>query len=514
MRILLMSGLLLLMVSACAFFEEFDPSEISRIRHEQIDIEDTTGVLENDDYESLGVYYINESNLPYVDISDYIRFYNALDVSPAITHAITNGRIILHQDQPFESIDETLRRTMVINSNTNVLRFNDPLFATNDEMFSEFMYFQGTKVNGYVVESSFTEIALEPYNFFIHEDRGNYYMPLHLVNLFIMPEFYNLYYHPKLISLVHTRTISDLEYDDLDMYVPNDLRDASYNFLKLLMEYRYGLTHLNDSWDEAFEAYETMMMDEDLHYRGVRKFLLTLDEMHTGGVNNGYYKTSVDYTKEINSVEASNIREFMNYHTERSEYCEQFVFSYETLKDDTYLVNIPTMNIAIIDDFNAFLIDLEENPSTIILDLRCNVGGELRSAAELLALIASNDVTMERVYGDKDYHIKTSITSKATFDFIDYYALTSPITYSAANIIARTMQDQELGKIIGENTAGGSGGQFFTSLPSGKPIVYTSPLTFVTQDHHSYEPALEVDYPLAFDEENYYHELLNIIKQD
>lgn len=515
MRIVLISGFILLILSGCVFFEDFDPSEITRIRHDVIEVEDTTGVLE-ESIDPFDIYYINESDLPYIVISDFVRFYNRLGVAPEITHSITNGRLVMHQDQTFDAIDQTVRRTMVINANTNKLSFNDPLFASDDEMFSETMYFEGTTVSGYEVENNFTEIHLEDYNFYIHEDLGNYYMPLHVLNLFIMPEFYSLYYHPELISLVHTTTISALESEDIDTYVPSDLKHASYDFLRLFIDYRYGLTHLNDSLDPLFENYEPLMMDEDLHYRGVRKFLLGLDDIHTYGLNNGYYMTSIDYNKEVieEDMEFERLKAFESYYEERSEFCETYAFNAESLSENIYLVNIPTMNPDIVSDFHTFLRDLEEEPSTIVLDLRCNIGGELRSTAELLSLISSDDLTMERVYGDKDYYVKTTITSEKTFDFVDYYVLTSPITYSAANITARTIQDRGLGEIIGENSAGGSGGQFFTSLPSGKPFVYSAPLTFMTQDQKTYEFGVEVDYPLAFDEDDYYEKLLNIIEMD
>ena len=113
----------------------------------------------------------------------------------------------------------------------------------------------------------------------------------------------------------------------------------------------------------------------------------------------------------------------------------------------------------------------------VVLDLTLNSGGSLAAMtgvigcmtdlpvvyprADLLSDRFSIDYYLTDADGDGDYK------DADAYDEYDWYVLTSPLTFSAANFLASVVQDMGVATVIGEQSAGGTCALLTIVLPDG-----------------------------------------------
>ena len=116
----------------------------------------------------------------------------------------------------------------------------------------------------------------------------------------------------------------------------------------------------------------------------------------------------------------------------------------------------------------------------VVLDLTVNSGGSLASMVSALGfltdepvpysygnLITKNDTVeyyLVDTDGDGDYR------DADAYDMYDWYVLTSPVTFSAANFFASIVKDAGIATIIGEQSGGGTCAVFTLVLPDGMTV--------------------------------------------
>ncbi len=114
---------------------------------------------------------------------------------------------------------------------------------------------------------------------------------------------------------------------------------------------------------------------------------------------------------------------------------------------------------------------------TVALDLTVNSGGSLAAMVGALGFLTDAPIpyscgdlitgrnTVEYYLvdtdGDGDY------TDADAYDMYDWYVLTSPLTFSAANFFASIVQDTGIATVIGERSGGGTCSVFTLVLPDG-----------------------------------------------
>lgn len=116
----------------------------------------------------------------------------------------------------------------------------------------------------------------------------------------------------------------------------------------------------------------------------------------------------------------------------------------------------------------------------VVLDLTTNSGGFLDAMVSALGFLTDEPIpyaygnlitksdTIEYYLvdadGDGDYR------DADAYDSYDWYVLTSPVTYSAANFFAAIVKDMGIATVIGEQSGGGTCAVFILVLPDGTTV--------------------------------------------
>lgn len=134
----------------------------------------------------------------------------------------------------------------------------------------------------------------------------------------------------------------------------------------------------------------------------------------------------------------------------------------------------------------------------IIFNVTLNGGGYIGAAYEIMGFLTDkpfNVWTYNPLSGEKKIEIIKS--KKQKYDF-NYFVLTAPVSFSAGNIFPQLVRDNNLGKIIGYDTFGGSSAIGYYILPTGDIIQLSSNTVFTNKNFETTEFGVKPDYP--FDE--------------
>lgn len=116
----------------------------------------------------------------------------------------------------------------------------------------------------------------------------------------------------------------------------------------------------------------------------------------------------------------------------------------------------------------------------VVLDLTINSGGSL--AAMVSALGFLTDEPIPYTYGNlitenhvAEYYLVDAdddgdYTDEDAYDMYEWYVLTSPLTFSAANFFASIAKDTGIATVIGEQSGGGTCSVFTLVLPDGTTV--------------------------------------------
>ena len=102
----------------------------------------------------------------------------------------------------------------------------------------------------------------------------------------------------------------------------------------------------------------------------------------------------------------------------------------------------------------------------------------------VVAMLAQFGVRLAYMTDDVIYYHSQNPTTKATVSYTIYdeypkfdynwYVLVSPITFSAANMMASTVQEQGIATVIGITSSGGASSISGLVLPTGDVLFYSS----------------------------------------
>lgn len=155
------------------------------------------------------------------------------------------------------------------------------------------------------------------------------------------------------------------------------------------------------------------------------------------------------------------------------------------------------------DQFNRELLaHMDAGATSLIIDLRGNEGGTLKTAARILDKLLPEGVLASATY--KDGSIETLYTSDANQIDLPIVVLTNATTSSAAEIFAQSIKDFEKGSIVGATTAGNGVMLNLIKLSDGSaielPVAYYTPKSGITFNNvgikPDYEVALEDDWKI------------------
>lgn len=156
-----------------------------------------------------------------------------------------------------------------------------------------------------------------------------------------------------------------------------------------------------------------------------------------------------------------------------------------------------------------------------MIDLTKNGGGNVGAVWRTLGYM-TDDV----IYYHSQNPTEGSAVTYQIFDSYprydyNWYILTSPVTFSAANLMASTAKEQGIATIIGINSTGGASSISGTVLPTGDVIFISSTnviSTLIDGEYISVEYGVQVDFEfngfnLLYDDE-YIQSVINQLNQE
>ncbi|QMS85340.1 InlB B-repeat-containing protein [Candidatus Xianfuyuplasma coldseepsis] len=120
----------------------------------------------------------------------------------------------------------------------------------------------------------------------------------------------------------------------------------------------------------------------------------------------------------------------------------------------------------------------EENPTftNIILDISWNTGGNVGALYRVLGFITDQPFEVSGMDGDtggaSTYYV--DITGVPDYSHLNWYLLTTPTSFSAANSLANIFKVNDLGTVIGVQTGGGACSITPILLPNGTAFTMSS----------------------------------------
>jgi len=271
-----------------------------------------------------------------------------------------------------------------------------------------------------------------------------------------------------------------------------DIRLHTKNYLALYFDYFYGLKdyHNIDSYLNVLENYEFEKAKNFNELHGeLNKFINSHNDLHTSIITPGYMNSDFTPTNE-----GEKFDRFLTYYFDAGCYLMESEIEY-TKFDDYLIIKINSFTLNTRELIQPILKDAGNRD--IIIDLSCNSGGNIISIIEVLSYLTNNNIPLSFINPITDTLI-TEYYQTSKYSALDnnFFILTSPVTYSAANLLTSIVKDSDIGIILGFNTNGGSSSITITSLPDGAIITNSSNMTFVNDDNTIIEDGIIVDLDL------------------
>jgi hypothetical protein len=345
-----------------------------------------------------------------------------------------------------------------------------------------------------------------------HEDK--YLVPFHLANLFLSGSVYDVYFNGDRIFGQDTYGFRDarsrfnrssLNSEDM----PYDLKEMSYHYMAFMMNYFFGLQSdfgIDDFYD-VLENHQLNWFGGELsrtttHYRTILDIVLDLDDLHTTHQMNGPYITTAFYDTQTFRYR-SRSQFFRNTYN--------ILFDTNFCKLDDFRVQyLDEEKVAIIhlDGFNdtatQFMknameeIDAKSTVEKIVVNLACNTGGIIGTAWQILGYLTDEPMEYFSQNAGDGLQAKSTFTSENTTEGdYEWFVLTSPVTYSAANLFASMAKDMGLATIIGTQSTGGAASIKPMIMPNGTVIFISSPNILSNSKFESIEFGIPVDVEIA-----------------
>jgi hypothetical protein len=384
------------------------------------------------------------------------------------------------------SFDAT-RDTVAIND----MRMFDYLLPGNEDPYYTLLRLKGTEITP--VDRSIS-IDLIKYEIDVVFEQGAFYIPLYLANLLLTgPSLEWFEMGEKIIAYDSHIELSSLR----NTYRADHLMDLAIvgknteKFLCVFFDHFYGLkaSRSVSSYRNMIKSYQlSEQPDFESFYRTLERLLDDQNDLHTRLVSAGYH--GMDFIAREDYPEASRQALFeaaykVNACGERT---EEFVVH---KREDVQIVEI-----------NAFSLETKNylsqaslrNYLPIIIDVSCNTGGSLVAVIELLTYLTNDSIQIRSINpytGERRVDTYKAATSRAIAT--PFYVLTSPVTFSAANLFVSIVQDMNLATVIGEPSMGGACAIQLTTLPDGSTIVSSSQFALVDAADRLIEDGVEVD---------------------
>jgi len=456
---------------------------------------------------TINVHYMNNGALPYVDVQEFITLLSGAIISDEITVAGTGDALSVSYVITDEDLEEDFTLSTVYDFGTNVLTVND--FSVFDNLSEETQtdFGSGLETVDYVTsDPNEVVIDFDDYDFDFVRHNDKYLIPLHIANLFYSGSMYDVYYNGDKVYGIDTyqlmddsgvsELISTSSLNAADM--PEDVRAATYDYMAFIFDYFYGLKAEQsvDTYYDKLVDFQTnyMLQSDPIAYDATFNFIYQRDDLHTSHMFTGIYEDHYDKGLSWDDL-GSKTTKYYEASDAMGGSCNNKQ-PYATYDNDTIgVIFIEGFEAETPDEFEASVNALLAIPTieTIVMDLSCNGGGILGAAFQILGFLTDDPVA---IHSKDTTDLSTDSwymsTANAAVD-VEWYILTSTLTFSAANLTTSVAKDMGIATIIGTDSSGGACSITAMLLPDGSGIMISSTGMLTDDDYNSIEAGIDVD---------------------
>ena len=463
------------------------------------------------------IYTMNNA-MPYVDLTDFMStisgaiIWSELDI---ITTDTTYTIRLFSEADPDDELSEDILYELVFDFENHIATVNYYSFfgailastATDFGRGLDFIDYESNRDELVPVVFNLQQYYMELY---VHEDK--YLVPFHLANLFLSGSVYDVYYNGDRVFGQDTYEFrasrerfnrSSLNSENM----PYALKEMTYHYFAFMMNYFFGLQSDFgiDNFYDVLENYQARWFsDRDTtHYRVILDIVLDLDDLHTSHVLNGPYINTPFYSLAITDLGTRGQR-FYNalfYTLDDSRFCGDDGVEYFD-NDTKAVIHLGGFNDAATQMMKDVMaeIDAKGTVEKIALNLACNSGGVIGTAWQILGYLTDDPMDYFSQNAGDGLQARTTFTSENTTEgTYEWFILTSPVTYSAANLFASMAQDMGLATIIGQQSSGGAASIKPMLMPNGTVIFISSPNILSNARYESIEFGIPVDLEIPLD---------------
>ncbi|QKT05174.1 S41 family peptidase [Mycoplasma sp. OR1901] len=403
-----------------------------------------------------------------------------------------------------------------------------------------------------------TKIQLRNYGFDMFEYQKELLVPYDVLNLlFGSNNYYNLYLNKDQIvgnflpNILGGKNVPWGEkFYSKNRYTIETprTREINYNFMALVFDNFYGFKDLkmpNGFKSYTKNNYDALMdTNPDLYLQEYAKlFTIDLNDPHAQIFTSIGVKPRVDFSKyQENQIMNNKSYNIGKYYRVLDRHLSQLNPEFY-LKDRENQINIMHYNDLAIIKVNNFVVASREmiknnkeqayeydtfyrvlnsirkiqkdykEVKNIVLDLSTNTGGHVVQALKLLGMMTNDNIkeyqidTITNSFGYKEVKVDSDddgdFNDNDAFTQYNWYIMTSPITFSAANFMATYAKDNNIAKIIGNRSSGGTFSVFPFVLPDGTTLGISSNAGFTFKNEKLVEDGAEVDIWINY--EDYYN---------
>lgn len=499
----------------------FDPLAI--VSTEAVEFEAIDGEY-NVSSGSIKLYYMNNS-LPYVDIDTFMRAISGAIIYSYLDYDAGDDYYQISLTIEYEEAiydDEILYMRFDFENNTVAVNFFSvfgALSASTETDFGRGLDFIDYQDNRN--EISETIFDLEAYNIQLMMHEGEYLIPFNLANLFLSGNMYNTYYNGDKIYgqdsydfSGNVRTFHKSSLNNQEM--PYDLKEMSFYYTVMILDYFYGLQEIKEI--DSFEAILMQFTDDwfsqtsvNRHYDALQGLIYELDELHSSHVMHGPYASRTN-ASSFGYTEGERNRTFSENIQTIGRNSQNMCYQTEVMYLSDTVAMIPLGRVGSDGFFKGFNDDMtfefKENIEAIeerggiekiVINVGCNLGGVVGTAWQILGYLTDEPMHYYSLNAGDGLQAKTTFTSENTTQgTYEWYVLTSPISFSAANMFAGMAKDMGLATIIGAQSEGGSASTKLTILPNGAVIIISSPNIVTNSNYQALEFGIPVDIEIPF----------------
>lgn len=487
-----------------------------------------------DEYEitnpTFDLFFVNNNGVPYISTLDLI---NGLE-----------GLFDL-EDVTFKNSDKELRVTyrysdtyscyISVNWYENYIYFDDldfPFYICKETGATDFSsHFTGT---GYVLDNKGVTFDLDKYYFDIFNYQNKCLVPLCIINtLLCSVNYYNLIYNGDTIYGYYGEMDSDDPNYNLiynkgllnEQEQSQELRDASYNSLCFMVDYYYGIKEDRnfknlDNFISATNKSRILSKNYQDNMNGYMGLLYSqFDDLHTRLDSASVYSKKNYLPQPTYNMMGSRYISFWQNYYDLLDLREETLGTPAPVRyiDNTAIITLDSFKTAPNDvlfnkdgslkedawEHDSFYymkhvmddISTHQNIDNILLDISVNGGGNIGAMIRVLGFLTNREIPyiLYDCLGEREFIYKYLVDidddGKYGDDAYDNYhwtLLVSETSYSAANTFASIFQDLNIGKIIGQNTGGGSCSVLPLTLADGTCFTISSNESFRKLDESTF----------------------------